>query len=335
MWSTGAWRRAAQCPRTRVDMRVLVLLTAVVAAAAAAAAGAPPAHHDRRSLRSKLARVPALQSPAGPVGPAPASSRVGIEGGKVAAVGQFPWMANIVMDDTWVCGGALISDKHILTAAQCASGYARFLVTLGDVHTYQGSESFAYAYTYKSCWHEDYEEETHLNDIGIIELLYSVTFSENLRFVNLPSQSQASELFVGAAGTVSGFGMSETGFPSTDLLYAEQPILDNGLCARYLGKYVKSTIICGDGEGGVGTCSGDAGDPLVITNSDDGNPMLVGISSFQSDVDCSLGYPSAYTRVPAYLDWIQKSTSEDWACYPGPTPAPTPASSSPTPTPAP
>ncbi|KAK3924705.1 Brachyurin [Frankliniella fusca] len=307
-------------------MKAFVLFATVVVVAV----GALPASPVSR------ARIP--KRPRGAPDAAPAASNASvsvlINNGKMAEIGQFPWMANIVMDDAWYCGGSLISDKHILTAAQCASGYGRFLVTLGDVHTYSSSDYFVFAYTYKSCWHEDYKEEIHLNDIGIIELLYSVTVTgwhrdETLHWNTFTLDGvkpialapQSSDTYSGVTATVSGFGMSVYGYESNDLMYVEQPVMDNSLCARYLGKDVTDSHICGDGSGGIGTCKGDGGDPLVVpvTDSDTGATtwMLVGVASFQSDVDCGLGYPSAYTRVTSYLDWIAAKVAGGAACYPG------------------
>ena len=34
--------------------------------------------------------------------------------------GQFPWQVALIIDNSWFCGGSLISDRWVLTAAQCA-----------------------------------------------------------------------------------------------------------------------------------------------------------------------------------------------------------------------
>ena len=43
-----------------------------------------------------------------------------ITGGSPAARGQFPWQVALVIDNAWFCGGSLISDQWVLTAAHCA-----------------------------------------------------------------------------------------------------------------------------------------------------------------------------------------------------------------------
>jgi secreted trypsin-like serine protease len=43
-----------------------------------------------------------------------------ITGGSVASRGQFPWQVALIIDSAYFCGGSLISDRWVLTAARCA-----------------------------------------------------------------------------------------------------------------------------------------------------------------------------------------------------------------------
>lgn len=46
-----------------------------------------------------------------------------IAGGKPADPKQWPWMVSLIRDREHICGGCLITDKHVLTAAHCLPGY--------------------------------------------------------------------------------------------------------------------------------------------------------------------------------------------------------------------
>ena len=51
-----------------------------------------------------------------------------IVGGEEAPIGEYPWLALLGYSNkrgqkpTWKCGGALIGDQYVLTAAHCVTG---------------------------------------------------------------------------------------------------------------------------------------------------------------------------------------------------------------------
>ena len=55
------------------------------------------------------------------------------------------------------------------------------------------------------------------------------------------------------------------------------------------------------------TLQGDSGGALVYQESD-GRYTEVGIVSFGSLYDCTVGYPAVFTRVTSYLDWITSNS---------------------------
>lgn len=58
-----------------------------------------------------------------------------------------------------------------------------------------------------------------------------------------------------------------------------------------------------DANGKKDTCQGDSGGPLQIIPSDSELAKVVGIVSF--GITCASPYPSIYTRVASYIDWIE------------------------------
>lgn len=49
---------------------------------------------------------------------------------------------------------------------------------------------------------------------------------------------------------------------------------------------------------------GDSGGPLVIKD-ENGKSTQVGLTSYGVSVGCELGYPSAFTRISSYADWLE------------------------------
>lgn len=42
--------------------------------------------------------------------------------GEAAGVNEFPWMARLSYFNRFYCGGALVNDRYIVTAAHCVKG---------------------------------------------------------------------------------------------------------------------------------------------------------------------------------------------------------------------
>ena len=88
----------------------------------------------------------------------------------------WPWMAVLLYSGEVNCGGILISDSHILTAAHCAGGDGASpdQVRLGDYdlrYSDSGEQTFGISWIKL---HENYNKEIDEHDIAIIKLSRSV-----------------------------------------------------------------------------------------------------------------------------------------------------------------
>ena len=154
--------------------------------------------------------------------------------------------------------------------------------------------------------HDNFDSITLTNDIAILELTNSVTFTTNIRPIALPLTNGN---FVNTEALVIGWGtIKENGSLSCDLLQLKTPIVSNPYCKNLHSKtgsqyLVTDKQICTlyDGEIAKGACYGDSGGPLIYRHGD--THVQIGIVSW--GIRCAKqGYPVVHTRISEYMDWI-------------------------------
>ncbi|KAK8405229.1 hypothetical protein O3P69_001653 [Scylla paramamosain] len=234
-----------------------------------------------------------LVTPIGPV----KSSR--IVGGEEATPHSWPHQVALFIDNMYFCGGSLISNEWVLTAAHCADG-AGFIDVVMGAHNIRQNEPSQVSMTSRDFFtHEHWNSFLLTNDLALVRLPSPVTFNDNIQAVKLPS----SDVSVGDLVTPTGWGRpSDSASGISDVLrQVTVPVISNEDCNAVYG-IVGSGVVCIDGAGGHSTCNGDSGGPL------NKGGRTYGITSFGSAAGCEKGYPAAFTRVYHYLDWIQEKT---------------------------
>ncbi|XP_071516903.1 chymotrypsin BII-like [Panulirus ornatus] len=230
---------------------------------------------------------------------APRTGESRIVGGIEATPHSWPHQAALFIDDMYFCGGSLISNEWVMTAAHCMDGASFVQVVLG-AHNIRLEEETQVTMTSTDFFtHEEWVFLYLLNDIALIKLPSAVNFTENIQPVKLP----ASDVSVGTVVTPTGWGRSSdlSDGTSSVLRQVDVPIIANDDCNDVYGMIV-SGMVCINSSGGKGTCNGDSGGPLNL------NGRTYGITSFGSSAGCEAGYPDAFTRVHHYLDWIESKT---------------------------
>ncbi|XP_070504277.1 proclotting enzyme-like [Chironomus tepperi] len=237
-----------------------------------------------------------------------------IVGGQNADPLEWPWIAVLFNGDRQFCGGSLIDDIHILSAAHCIAHFsswdvARLTVRLGDYNIRISTEVKHIERKVKRIVrHKGFDSRTLYNDIAILTLDRKVPFSRGIRPVCLPSI--ASGTYHGQIATAVGWGsLRENGVQPSILQEVTLPIWKNEECKLKYGPAapggIINTMMCA-GQAAKDSCSGDFSGPLVVNN---GRWTQVGIVSW--GIGCGKGqYPGVYTRVTSFLPWIEKNTKE-------------------------
>ncbi|XP_065081125.1 collagenase-like [Ochlerotatus camptorhynchus] len=236
-----------------------------------------------------------------------------IVNGFPAAPGQFPYQTFLrgfnAGGGALACGGSLISNEWVLTAAHCITGVVRFEIPMGTIN-FNSPEVMGTSTQF--IIHPQYNPNNLNNDIGLIRLAQPVTFSQNIQPIALPSADRTGETFLDAQATVSGFGrindIPGSGVSPT-LNYVGIRVISNAQCMLVYGSAViVPSTICGLGAdaNNQSTCNGDSGGPLAI--QENGASLQIGVVSFVSSAGCASGNPSGYVRTTHFRTWINQQT---------------------------
>ena len=228
-----------------------------------------------------------------------------IVGGVKTDIRKHPWQVALTIsgpDGNFLCGGSIIANKWVLTAAHCfvASDTSRSIKAKTGATDLVKQGRWSDVATIVI--HEGYDPRTYDNDIALVRLKSKPSGKV------IPLASKSIKISVGQPLEVTGWGaISEDGDASRDLLKANVPYVLNGTCnepASYNGNITSGMMCAGRREGGVDSCQGDSGGPLVWRTPD--GPVLVGVVSWGVGCARKLNY-GVYTRVGDYRDWIART----------------------------
>merc|ERR1711953_110737 len=101
-----------------------------------------------------------------------------IVGGYEAVPHSFPWMAALFVDEQWFCGGTLISDEWVLTAAHCANGASSMRIMLGAHNVREDTEEGRIeVVTTDFFTHPGWSQFNLHNDLALVHLPYALNFT--------------------------------------------------------------------------------------------------------------------------------------------------------------
>ncbi|XP_069695207.1 trypsin-like [Periplaneta americana] len=239
-----------------------------------------------------------------------------VVGGKPANRGQFPYQVIVYVEvegGKSLCGGTIIAEQYILTAAHCVfdSTPRAVEVWAGDIDRGKKSDFWNLTPVSEIHYHENYINGRYYNDVAVLKLQtpyvlngYSIT------------KLQLRDNFVSpdTLCTVSGWGArKERGGSSKILQFVPVPIVDLKNCSANHGKELYEGEICaGYSTGGKDSCQGDSGGPLVC----DG--YLTGVVSW-GDGCARVNKPGVYANVSYYKSWIDNIISNQNVLIPVPT----------------
>ena len=255
-------------------------------------------------------------------------------------IGEFPHQVALYpqLPDEFIsfCGGSILSENWILTAAHCCDKAHQYGLDINVVaggvslQTNEGMEQ----QTSVADIHipEDYGKAGTNNDICMLRLARDLEFNENVSSINLPAKNQklneTTHLVMTGWGTTMGSPIhpdeAKLQFPFIDhMKKTTVPYMEYESCMKAYKDWIpcKNFSICpvmtdictGGNDNSKVDCAGDTGGPLIDV---DGN-ILMGVVSWGNK--CAVErYPGVNVDVSHYVEWIEKLMKE-WPTTHGPT----------------
>ncbi|CAH1153664.1 unnamed protein product [Phaedon cochleariae] len=245
-----------------------------------------------------------------------------VVGGVPAKLDEFPFIVALGYRNSknpsvpkWLCGGSLISDRHILTAAHCVHNRKDlYLARVGELDLYSNDEGAdpEDIRLIKAKIHENYSPVQFTNDIAILTLERKPRNPRVLPVCLPHAEPLRSNTFLKYSPVVAGWGALYFNGPSSSVLQvAEIPVIDTGHCQRAFGKQttIDERILCAGWLNGMkDSCQGDSGGPLMFGKSQGKSLTFYQIGIVSYGFRCAeSGWPGVYTRVTKFIDWIEKN----------------------------
>ncbi|MFD0725327.1 trypsin-like serine protease [Lysobacter brunescens] len=199
------------------------------------------------------------------------------------------------------CGGTIIADSWVLTAAHCGR---QTTVYAGSNNT---SSQTAYSVA-QYIQHPSYNSSTSANDYALIRI--NGTFPTNLIRAKLPDATVMQAVAkAGDPVTTLGWGAtSEGGSGSSSLREVTIPVVSDATCnsaVAYNGAIDPASMICaGLPEGGKDSCQGDSGGPLIAPYN--GSIYSIGVVSW--GIGCARPNKyGVYAETVNAVNWINSN----------------------------
>nr|AAH95714.1 Zgc:112266 [Danio rerio] len=236
-------------------------------------------------------------------------------GGEIAKPHSWPWQISLhyQYDGKYrhYCGGTLIKPGWVMVAAHCVETSRKWSVALGDhdIYTHEGPEQYIGV---KDVFiHPNWNNYTGDGyDIALLHLSIDATLSSYVQVATLPSSGEI--LPYGHTCYITGWGRTQTGGSlSAQLKQAYLPVVDYETCSHsdWWGSIMKQTMICAGGTTTASSCHGDSGSPLNCLFN--GQYVVHGVNCSVASTGCNTyKKPTVFTRVSAYINWINQIISE-------------------------
>ncbi|XP_059109392.1 kallikrein-14 [Peromyscus eremicus] len=223
-----------------------------------------------------------------------------IVGGYTCIQNSQPWQVALQAGPgrRFLCGGVLLSDQWVITAAHCARPILH--VALGKHNLRRWEATQQVVRVVRQVPHPQYQPRAHNNDLMLLQLQKKVRMGRAVRAIAVATSCASP----GTPCRVSGWGTTASPvarYPNA-LQCVNVNIMSEEVCRRaYPGTITSGMVCAGVPQGGKDSCQGDSGGPLVCGG------QLQGLVSWGMERCAMPGFPGVYANLCNYQNWIQRT----------------------------
>ncbi|GAB5567441.1 complement factor D [Prionailurus iriomotensis] len=235
-----------------------------------------------------------------------AQPRGRILGGREAESHARPYMASVQVNGKHVCGGFLVSERWVLSAAHCVEDLAdgKLQVLLGAHSLSQPEPSKRLYDVLRAVPHPDSRPDTIDHDLLLLQLSEKAELGPAVQ--PLAWQRLDRDVAAGTLCDVAGWGViTHAGRRPDRLQHLQLRVLDRATCNQrtYHDGTITQSMMCGESNRR-DTCKGDSGGPLVCGG------VAEAVVTSGSRVCGNRKKPGIYTRLASYVAWIDGVMAE-------------------------
>uniref|UniRef100_A0A8C4RXY7 trypsin n=1 Tax=Erpetoichthys calabaricus TaxID=27687 RepID=A0A8C4RXY7_ERPCA len=212
------------------------------------------------------------------------------------AKGPRPYMASLQVNDAHVCGGFLIREDYVLTAAHCYKGRP-LTVVLGAHNISRPEASQQKLPVIKYIKHGLNSLDIYGFDIMLLKVSadHKAILKGKVGLIRLPKTAE--DIPANSRCSIAGWGKRKAdGERSDDFLLARVSLLWTLMASAVMSLFFYSSLFCSQG---------DSGGPLVC------NKVAQGMAIFTEPVCGGGKLPDVYLNIPSFIQWIHNKTNSE------------------------
>nr|XP_056715531.1 coagulation factor IX [Euleptes europaea] len=231
-----------------------------------------------------------------------------VVGGTNSKKGEVPWQVYVLNSEgKGFCGGSIINENWIVTAAHCIEAGPRTIVA-GELRVEENDHTEQKRRVVRIIPYPLYNNSLRYhNDIALLELDSPLELNSYVTPVCIADKDFTNNLLKFGTSTVSGWGrLAHQGREASILQVLKVQLIDRATCLRSTRFPILPSMFCaGHPYEAKDTCQGDSGGPHATEM--EGTWFLTGITSWGEQCAVKDKY-GIYTRVARYVKWIRATT---------------------------